>query len=423
MGSIILFQPNGSGHMTAARLQQTLRQYFGQKTNWGKFDRIMEQRGASGTGKLLDALFRWRLSGNPENRVLKGTLNALHGIGLDDPFEIREELQTFVKTTLAQSPKLKTDLDKAKYLFRSLVPHTKEILICGKAYKGLKKGLAVEYNKDPHAVQRMDIGSQLPKDILASVPGTRIAQCLEFANLLIAVFRAAGFIAFPKITPDHAYAIAIIDGKKFMVDPAEGKFAPTNEVFDGEALNLSVHYSNKGSTLLAQGKIGAAAMALDLATEIDPRDLTAWKLKGALLHQVGEMEEAARHFVKCLEIRNDYDSWWRIGIIRFEQNRQADALTVLEEALKLNPDHINSRILKARALIALERFNEATDILEKIKPANYLFATSLHLLGTIKVKQKDIDGAKIYFERARTCGYEEEANELNWNDLYLPQHA
>lgn len=409
--------------LTVARLKQTLRLNLRDGTKWGKLDQAAKKQGTSGTGKLLDGLFRWRLSGNPQNAVMKGALNALHAIGLADPFETTPEISRWVKERLASDPSLKTDLDKAIFLFRSIIPSAKEATILGEKTIGLDDGLAIKYNNDYTAEQRKGPGLQLPKDIYSTPSGSRIAQCAEFSNLLVVILRCAGYPAFTSMTFDHVYTIAFIGEKKYKLDADRGEFELTNDTFCRETVNLAVFYAGKAGSYLIQGKTEPAREAIDLALEIDPRCVEAKMNQAFYFYHTGNPEEAIKAYYEALEIRAMHKAHFLIAAIHHEQNRPAEALASIDKGLEINPDHDRSKILKAHCLIALEQYSAAVKILEGFKPSSYLFATSRQLLGQIRVKQNDINGAKLYFEQARTCGYEAEENELNWNDLYLPERS
>ena len=364
--------------------------------------------------KLLEKVLNWRVSGNPENLTLKSVLNAIQQAGMDDPFEKREDIKNYVDQ-LIEVHQPKTVMDTAVLFFSAVSLPGIVFKANGIDHLGLPDSLVTKYTNVS--------SSALPKEMLDRAPAERIACCLDATHLLMALFRSAGFEIHPKVITSHVYAIAMIDGKKYKLDPANKIFEITGESPSSDRESLAAHYDNKGFSQLRQNKLEEAELSFGLAKEIDPLNYSAWLDYGVVLARLDKDEEAIDIFTQCTKMKPDHDPWHRIAVIRFNQARHTEAIAANDRALRLNPDYVRAMILKARSLIALEQYPAAGKLLGKVQPGKYLFATSRHLLGTIRVKLNDFEVAKIYFKQAEDAGYELEKGDLNRDDLNLPQYA
>lgn len=88
---------------------------------------------------------------------------------------------------------------------------------------------------------------------------------------------------------------------------------------------------------------------------------------GGLLGGKGQLEKAAQHFKKAIEISPDFtDAYYNLGVILGSQGRFAEAVPYLEHALKINPNDAGGHCV----------------------------------LGTVFSKQGQSDKARLHFEKA-----------------------
>jgi hypothetical protein len=169
------------------------------------------------------------------------------------------------------------------------------------------------------------------------------------------------------VAPERATVIAIICGADAKIAPAPDLPWPT--VLDPEgklAGELQIHGWPTGIVLQSDGvqvvRIGGApeSFALKLSPYID---LAAKKLDQAALEQQLNRRTLVGDGPDRTPMRN---------LRRAEQmladGRPQEAETLLVEALKVQPDSVALRVALVRALVALKRGHEATDVLSRLSP-------------------------------------------------------
>lgn len=142
-----------------------------------------------------------------------------------------------------------------------------------------------------------------------------------------------------------------------------------------------------------QGEYEKALKALDVLDEEAPDD--KWKLERArLLANMGRNVEAIEILDQLREKNQDNPAILGIrAAVHLETKEYEKALKDIDAALRLAPRQMASRVLKAQILISMERFDEATALIEEIckdEPENEDLPISLIQLY---VSQKKFDEA------------------------------
>ena len=246
------------------------------------------------------------------------TLKMLRSKGLEDPFELTPEIKTFI-TRLFASQHPKTSFEKAIAIFRAVIPTNKHFAINGKRYYGLAKsngGLEIPYNPNFKAALRIKYGDLLPKEIMATPAGQRIAHCVEYSHLLVSLLRAAGIDSQEKQIPNHVYVIAKIDGVIYRLDAGRKSdkliFAKTNESGNIDRDRIAAHYLNEADLQVGQGKIDAAKILIGTALELKPDSDYGWGFLGILMAQEGKLNEAVGYLDRSIKINPNEPMAWTI---------------------------------------------------------------------------------------------------------------
>lgn len=258
--------------------------------------------------RLWDILLKWRVYGDPVHPYLSRTLDLLHQSGLKDPFEEKPEIKEYV-AKLFERYRPKNELDKALLFFRAVIPPTKLFNLGNMNYSGLatnELGLTIPYNDDCDAPLRKKHGTVLPIHNIRAYPEERVALCLEYSFLLVALLRTAGIDASVKQQPRHAFVIADLDGIKYKLDAAQLKFTPTTEEPSSDREIIATCYFNYGFAQSRRKNTSAALEAYRQALEIDPKNARAWYNLGSILHDEGRFEEAIEAYNKTLELDPKY---------------------------------------------------------------------------------------------------------------------
>lgn len=154
----------------------------------------------------------------------------------------------------------------------------------------------ISHNDDFSAPLRRRYGDLLPRELMGAKRDLRVAHCLEYSFLLIALLRAAGIRAHFKFEDDHAYAIAEIEGKKYMLDAANVVFQLTNEEPDTDYQGIIFHYLNEQFARSQQGKEEEVLAVRRRILELVPNDASRWNDLGVIYARRGEKEKALLAF-------------------------------------------------------------------------------------------------------------------------------
>lgn len=279
-----------------------------------------------------------------ENPVITKALIDLRQNGLEDPYEITPSVKRHVENLVKrQAPQ--TELDTAHIIFESLQLHRyysylDEIEMRVSWLKSSDGGLEIPYSEDPKTPLRIIYGYLIPTVILDAPKKERVAVCVEFSHLLIALLRAAGIEAYYKQihSPviDHAYVIAKLDGENYILDAAQLKFIKGGQDADLDIVGISDHYSGKGYMFYKQGRLDEAMEFIDLAIELNPKNAEALNFKGKVLAKKKEYTKALAYLEVALAIRSDYAAaWYSKGRVFQEQGMNDNAIRCFDKAIEI----------------------------------------------------------------------------------------
>ena len=132
--------------------------------------------------------------------------------------------------------------------------------------------------------------------------------------------------------------------------------------------NNKIAWLNEGAALTRLNKTDEALKAYQEALEItnktleaNPQDAMAWSEKGLLLHNVGDYEGAVEAFDNATNIDPENEIAWKMKgvILASELHRYDEAVKAFDTALKINPEDAPVWNLKGDALKALGRQADA----------------------------------------------------------------
>lgn len=170
----------------------------------------------------------------------------------------------------------------------------------------------------------------------------------------------------------------VADGASHLKGMAEAALGRTNESAQsyGDALksldlaieradspeNLSEAWAQKGLMLEEQGSLNESVKAFDNATDANPENEMAWKIKGFMLaNWMGRYQEGLDALDRALEIRQSADVWEAKARVFNELGRYDDALDASDMALSLDRNLTRTWLVRGRALLELGRYQEALD--------------------------------------------------------------
>lgn len=135
----------------------------------------------------------------------------------------------------------------------------------------------------------------------------------------------------------------------------------------------------------------AAAEALDLAgfaEAIAPGHPRTAALRGAILAETGDHSGATEAWQTLLEARPDSaEARYRLALLATRAGRDDEAARLLDEALRLDPSLPDIQGLLGRALLKLDRVDEAAAVLEPVSGDDRGGAVRLFHLGHARLRQ------------------------------------
>lgn len=199
----------------------------------------------------------------------------------------------------------------------------------------------------------------------------------------------------------------------FAVFGSSSGYLPMLRADDGKTEDKKAKASElvtEGQNLLSQRKAGQAAKLFQQATELDPKNATAWHLHGYSLHVLGKLDEAIQSHRKAAGFpQTKVVALYNLACAYSLKNEKAAALKFLEKAIDANfaqldfletdKDLNNIRDEKKfEQLVARVknggRAESATDTKAKAKPTDDQFNRK-KFKGTWKVIEGERSGQKV----------------------------
>ena len=181
-----------------------------------------------------------------------------------------------------------------------------------------------------------------------------------------------------------------------------GKLQQACELYR-QAVALAPQYPkahvNLGIALEAMGDSPAAIRAYEQALATDPAHPAANYNLGKLLHAHGHLLRAESLLTRALQSRPDFpDARIVLALVHVSQGRLAHAATELEAALRQRPDDFSALFHYAATLRALNRLDEAREVLKRAIAVDSNNADAHAALSDILVAQGDTAGAAAELE-------------------------
>lgn len=168
-----------------------------------------------------------------------------------------------------------------------------------------------------------------------------------------------------------------------------------NDPKDPEARGL------KATFLLDKGNVNEAMSELQSVVTARPNNFVAHFNLGRAHFARGEYEQARQEFDTAIQLRPDYLparlAQTQVALIR--QDNDA-ALHSADETLKVAPNSVQARVMKAAALQRLQRYGEARDLLNAVLQKQPNQEETLLEMGLLDLNEKKIKDAEDVFHRA-----------------------
>ena len=170
----------------------------------------------------------------------------------------------------------------------------------------------------------------------------RVANCLSYANLFIALAREADLEAnyqWVEVRPQWSriservqvglhvnVSVRLRDGKTYMVDIdplPSADISGTRQLTDAQGKAL--YYNNIAMTALAKGELETAWLHEVRALQLSPDDAHLWANLGAVYRSTGQHREAEQSYLQALELDfTEYSAMTNLAVLYGLEGRQEE---------------------------------------------------------------------------------------------------
>lgn len=150
---------------------------------------------------------------------------------------------------------------------------------------------------------------------------------------------------------------------------------------DGGDIEQAKHYANELQTRFPDHPAGA-------------------RLSGMVKYVEGDYAGAAIALRESLKGMPDLGGYYFLGLTEFHLKKFELALNQFQQALDLNPDHLQSRVLLGMTLLQQKRIEDSIYQLSQVLLANDRLAIAHNAMGTAYLAKGEYDSAQKHFDRA-----------------------
>jgi tetratricopeptide (TPR) repeat protein len=195
-----------------------------------------------------------------------------------------------------------------------------------------------------------------------------------------------------QVKPDSDAPIALMTSVT-NASPRSPDTVKSNEA-DSNAIDKATELANRGTELLAHGKVDEAVAVYQEAARLSPEDEDMHYNLALALARQGKREAAQAEYLEALRIYPDYtEAHNNLGNLLVAEGKFDDAIAHFKDALKIAPDNASAHNNLGKALVLQGKFTDAIPCFRealRLKP-DYLEARNN--LGRAYLTQKRIDEA------------------------------
>ncbi|MFY9513763.1 MAG: XrtA/PEP-CTERM system TPR-repeat protein PrsT [Rubrivivax sp.] len=159
----------------------------------------------------------------------------------------------------------------------------------------------------------------------------------------------------------------------------------------------------RGSALAMSGNHSAASQAFAEARSLDPRSALPLIAEAPALLRNGDRAGARALAIKATELApNNASAWAQLGTILLTIGDLQGAVAALDKGLALNGKHVDSRVARASALMALKRPQDAAAELQVLKDGKAVEPRASFLRAALATERGDAKAATADYTEAAT---------------------
>lgn len=145
-------------------------------------------------------------------------------------------------------------------------------------------------------------------------------------------------------------------------------------------------YEHLADLYLSRKQPEKALAYIDKLVALQPANLDFLKRKGALLQQIGQLQEAKQVFRNIASQREHYMDFYRLSDVYYQLRQYDSAEYFADQAFQKNKQFLNAKLIIARSLDKTRRYQEAIAVYESIVKADSSFNLAVTELDNLRRK-------------------------------------
>ena len=165
--------------------------------------------------------------------------------------------------------------------------------------------------------------------------------------------------------------------------------------------NCGMAHNHLGITLFGAGQVDEAAVHFQKAIEIDSNDDMAHNNLGKVFLQTGRAAEAIAQFQKAIEIHSDsLEAHYNLGNALLQAGRVDEAIAQYQKAIEINPNDAEAHNNLGNVFLQMGRVDEAMAHYQRAVEINPNSVEAHYNLGNAFFQMGRVDEAMAHYQRA-----------------------
>ena len=247
-----------------------------------------------------------------------------------------------------------------------------------------------------HLRQKHRVSTRPPRTTPSKAHGSWWLATITIAGLVLLAVAANLLQRKPvdrlQVKPDSNAPIAL-GTKATAVSPKSPDTVKTNEA-ESDDIDKATELVNRGTKLLAQGKIDEAVAEYKEAARLSPEDEDMHYNLALALARQGQRKAAKAEYLEALRIYPDYtEAHNNLGNLLVAEGKFDDAITHFKDALKISSDNASAHNNLGNALARQGKFTDAILCFREALRLSPDYLEARYNLASTYLGQKRIDEA------------------------------
>lgn len=161
-----------------------------------------------------------------------------------------------------------------------------------------------------------------------------------------------------RLNPDHPRGHAELGQLLQQQERTDEAIRHYQEALKLDPENVLVEH-NLGTALVKQGDYKGAIEHFLKTIQLEPKHTEALHNLGSTYLLLNKPQDALKYFLQLLQYAKDADTYYNIGAIFAQLDRHKDALDFLNQAEKLNPNHLDTQLNLGATYLKMDDYQNA----------------------------------------------------------------